>query len=90
MDLCEFAFTSARVDRASASRVTVEHHRIKVRLFSTVELVNALEQEKAANKANQLAERRLRLDLVILYELDYIPFSPIGGASLFNLLNKLY
>jgi DNA replication protein DnaC len=41
----------------------VEHHRKKVRFFSTVDLVNALEQEKATNKAGQLAERLLRLDL---------------------------
>jgi DNA replication protein DnaC len=43
-----------------------EHHRKKVRFFSTVDLVNALEQEKALNKAGQLAERLLRLDLVVL------------------------
>jgi len=57
----------------------VEHHRKKVRFFSTVDLVNALEQEKAANKAGQLAERLIRLDLVILDELGYLPFSPSGG-----------
>lgn len=32
----------------------VEYHRKKVRFFSTVDLVNALEQEKAMNKAGQL------------------------------------
>jgi DNA replication protein DnaC len=58
----------------------VEHHRKKERFFSTVDLVNALEQEKAMNKAGQLAERLLRLDLVILDELGYLPFSPSGGA----------
>ena len=68
----------------------VEHHRKKVRFFSTVDLVNALEQEKAMNKSGQLAERLLRLDLVILDELGYLPFSPSGGALLFHLLSKLY
>jgi DNA replication protein DnaC len=34
----------------------VEHHRRKVRFFSTIELVNALEQEKAKGKAGQLAD----------------------------------
>ena len=34
----------------------VEHHRRKVRFFSTIELVNVLEQEKAKGKAGQLAE----------------------------------
>jgi len=68
----------------------VEHHRKKVRFFSTVELVNALEQEKAQGKSGQLAERLLRLDLVILDELGYLPFSASGGAMLFHLLSKLY
>ncbi len=52
--------------------------------------MNALEQEKALNKAGQLAERLLRLDLIILDELGYLPFSPSGGALLFHLLGKLY
>ena len=34
----------------------IEHHRKRVRLFSTVELVNALEQEKAQGKAGKIAE----------------------------------
>ncbi|KPH58832.1 ATP-binding protein, partial [Novosphingobium sp. ST904] len=38
----------------------------------------------------QLAERLLRLDLLILDELGYLPFSPSGGAMLFHLLSKLY
>lgn len=68
----------------------IEHHRKKVRFFSTVELVNALEQEKAQGKAGQLADRLSRHDLVILDELGYLPFSPSGGALLFHLLSKLY
>lgn len=68
----------------------VEPHRKKVRFFATVDLVNALEQEKAINKAGQLAERLLRLDLIILDELGYLPFSPSGGALPFHLLSKLY
>ena len=68
----------------------IEHGRKKVRFFSTVDLVNALEQEKTVNKAGQLADRLLRLDLVILDELGYLPFSSSGGALLFHLLSKLY
>ena len=68
----------------------IEHHRRKVRFFATVDLVNALEQEKAMNRAGQLAERLSRLDLVILDELGYLPFSPSGGALLFHLLSRLY
>jgi len=68
----------------------VTHNRKKARFYATVDLVNALEQEKAMNKAGQLAERLLRLDLIILDELGYLPFSPSGGALLFHLLSKLY
>ena len=68
----------------------VEHHRKKVRFFSTVELVNTLEQEKAKGKAGQIAESLIRTDLVILDELGYLPFSASGGALLFHLLSKLY
>ena len=68
----------------------VEHHRKRARFFSTVELVNALEQEKAQGKTGQIAERLVRSDLVILDELGYLPFSASGGALLFHLLSKLY
>lgn len=69
---------------------TIEHHRKRVRFFSTVELVNALEQEKAQGKAGQIAGRLAHADLVILDELGYLPFSASGGALLFHLLSKLY
>ena len=68
----------------------VEHRRKKVRFFSTVELVNALEQEKLLGKTGQISERLVRCDLVILDELGYLPLSASGGALLFHLLSKLY
>ena len=68
----------------------VEHHRKKVRFFGTVDLVNALEQEKTQGRSGQIADRLMRCDLVMLDELGYLPFSPSGGALLFHLLSKLY
>ncbi|WBO58995.1 IS21-like element helper ATPase IstB [Acidocella sp. MX-AZ03] len=68
----------------------VEHHKKRVRLFSTVELVNALEQEKAQGRSGQIAGRLIHADLVILDELGYLPFSASGGALLFHLLSRLY
>lgn len=62
----------------------------RVRFYSTVDLVNTLEQEKAAGKAGRLAHQLINLDLVILDELGYLPFSQAGGALLFHLLSKLY
>ncbi len=66
------------------------HWGKRVRFFSTVDLVNTLEQEKAAGKAGKLAFALMRIDLVILDELGYLPFSQAGGALLFHLLSKLY
>ncbi len=68
----------------------VEHHRKKIRFFSTVELVNALEKEKVLGKVGQIADRLVRSALVIPDELGYLPFSASGGALLFHLLSKLY
>jgi len=63
---------------------------LRVRFYCTVDLVNALEQEKAQGRAGRIAQSLLRLDLVILVELGYLPFSQAGGALLFHLLSKLY
>ena len=68
----------------------VTRHGKRVRFYSTVELVNTLEQEKAQGKAGRIASSLLRMDLVILDELGYLPFSQAGGALLFHLLSKLY
>jgi DNA replication protein DnaC len=68
----------------------IMHARRRVRFFSTVDLVNSLEQEKLAGKPGQIAHRLLPTDLVILDELGYLPFSQTGGALLFHLISKLY
>ena len=68
----------------------IARHGKRVRFYSTVDLVNALEQEKAQGKAGRIASSLLRLDLVVLDELGYLPFSQAGGALLFHLLSRLY
>ena len=68
----------------------VQRHGKRVRFHATIELVNALEQEKAAGKAGQIAHRLMYADMLILDELGYLPFSQAGGALLFHLLSKLY
>jgi DNA replication protein DnaC len=76
---------------ATALGITgLTHHGKKVRFYSTVDLVNALEQEKAQGKAGRIALSLMRMDLVVLDELGYLPFSQAGGALLFHLLSKLY
>ncbi len=47
------------------------------RYFNVVDLVNQLEQEKMAGRGGKLADSLARLDLVVLDELGYLPFSKI-------------
>jgi DNA replication protein DnaC len=68
----------------------ITRHGKRVRFYSTVDLVNALEREKAEGKAGRIAANLMRMDAVILDELGYLPFSQAGGALLFHLLSKLY
>ncbi len=53
-------------------------------------LVNALEREKATGRAGRIAVSLLRLDLLILDEMGYLPFSQAGGALPSHLLSNLY
>ena len=64
--------------------------RAKGRFFNLVDLVNQLEQEKAAGRTGRLAEKLLRHDLIAIDELGYLPFSQPGGQLLFHLISKLY
>jgi DNA replication protein DnaC len=68
----------------------IAKHGKRVRFYSTVDLVNALEREKAEGKAGRIALALTQMDAVILDELGYLPFSQAGGALLFHLLSKLY
>jgi DNA replication protein DnaC len=64
--------------------------RAKGHFHNLVDLVNQLEQEKAAGHNGRLAEKPLRDDLIAIDELAYLPFSPPGGQLLFHLISKLY
>ncbi len=62
----------------------------KGRFFNLVDLVNQLEQEKLDSRGGKLAQQLSRMDLVVLDELGYLPFSKSGGQLLFHLISKLY
>src|SRR5665811_1646914 len=68
----------------------IQYYGKRVRFYSTVDLVNTLEREKAAGKQGRLALSLMQMDLVILDELGYLPFSQAGGALLLHLLSRLY
>lgn len=63
---------------------------LKARFFNVVDLVNQLEQEKMAGRAGYIAQRLRCIDVVVLDELGYLPFSQAGGALLFHLISQLY
>lgn len=68
----------------------ITQHGKRVRFLPTIELVNTLELEKANGKQGKLAYSLMHVDMVILDELGYLPFSQAGGALLFHLMSKLY
>jgi DNA replication protein DnaC len=47
----------------------IQQHGLRVRFYSTIDLVNMLEQEKAAGKQGRLVMSLIHMDLVILDEL---------------------
>ena len=62
----------------------------RARFFNVIDLVNRLEAEARAGQAGKLADQLTRVDLVVLDELGYLPFSQSGGQLLFHTLSKLY
>lgn len=64
--------------------------RARARFFNLVDLVNQLEQEKAAGRGGRLSVNLLRYDLIFIDELGHLPFSQHGGQLLFHLIGKLY
>jgi len=62
----------------------------RARFFNLIDLVNRLEAESRAGRAGRLADQLTRVDLVVLDELGYLPFSQSGGQLLFHLISRLY
>jgi DNA replication protein DnaC len=75
---------------AIAIATAVIRARARGRFFNLVDLVNQLEQEKAAGKSGRIVEALLRHDLIVIDELGYLPFSQSGAQLLFHLISKLY
>ncbi len=75
---------------AIAIAAAVIRTRARGRFFNLVDLVNQLEQEKAAGRSGRLVETLLRHDLIVIDELGYLPFSQSGAQLLFHLISKLY
>ena len=70
---------------AIAIAITVVRAGACGRYFTTVDLVNRLEEQSRLGKAGALAAQLARMDLVVLDELGYLPFARSGGQLLFHL-----
>ena len=62
----------------------------KARFFNVVDLVNKLEAETKGGRTGRIADGLMRVDLVVLDELGYLPFAQSGGQLLFHLISRLY
>src|SRR5664279_1196248 len=63
------------IDKLSSEKRVAAAKASRKRFFNLVDLVNQLEQEKAAGRSGRLSEKLLRYDLIVIDELGYLPFS---------------
>lgn len=62
----------------------------RVRFFNLVDLANQLEREKLDGNSGKLASQLEKVDVLVLDELGYLPFSKNGGQLIFHLLSKIH
>ena len=62
----------------------------KVRFWTAASLVNELLQAQDEHRLHRFIAQALKLDLVVLDELGFIPFSADGAHALFTFCSELY
>jgi DNA replication protein DnaC len=62
----------------------------KVRFWTAAGLVNELLQAQDEHRLHRMIGATLKLDLVVLDELGFIPFTPTGAQVLFTFCSALY
>ena len=62
----------------------------KARFFNAVDLANKLELETKLGRQGRTADGLMRVNLVVIDELGYLPFAQSGGHLLFHLISRLY
>jgi DNA replication protein DnaC len=62
----------------------------KVRFWTAASLVNELLQAQDEHRLHRFIAQALKLDLVVLDELGFIPFSADGANALFTFCSELY
>ncbi|ELZ0609174.1 TPA: IS21-like element ISYen2A family helper ATPase IstB, partial [Yersinia enterocolitica] len=74
---------------ATALGINAATNGFKIRFWNVLDLVNKLELDKES-KQFKLTNQLTKLDLIVLDELGYLPFSQKGGALLFHLISQLH
>lgn len=64
--------------------------RRKVRFWTAASLVNELLQAQDEHRLHRFIAAALKLDLVVLDELGFIPFTATGAQALFTFCSELY
>lgn len=62
----------------------------KVRFFNLVDLANQLEREKLEGYPGKLAKQMEKINVLILDELGYLPFSKNASQLIFHLISRIY
>ncbi|MGD9093739.1 MAG: IS21-like element helper ATPase IstB [Anaerolineales bacterium] len=75
---------------ATALALSACRQKRKVRFWTAASLVNELLQAQDEHRLHRFLKAALRLDLVVLDELGFIPFSDIGAQALFTFCSELY
>jgi DNA replication protein DnaC len=75
---------------ATALGVAACRQGARVRFFTAAGLVNALLEAQAAHRLSRVEQALLRLQLLILDEVGFVPFSKLGADLLFSVLAALH
>jgi DNA replication protein DnaC len=62
----------------------------KARFFNAVDLASKLQIEMKLDRQGRTADGLMRVNLLIIDELGYLPFAQSGGQLLFHLISRLY
>jgi len=98
---CEFIKTSRNIIMIGGSGTGKTHlalaiaqkavrQECKTRFFNLVDLANQLEKEKLDGNAGRLAKQMEKIDVLVLDELGYLPFSKNGSQLVFHLISKIH
>lgn len=98
---CEFVKTSRNIIMIGGSGTGKTHLAIaiaqkavrqefKTRFFNLVDLANQLEKEKLDGNSGRLAKQMEKIDVLVLDELGYLPFSRNGSQLVFHLISKIH